>query len=69
MQPLIQVAGILVTFVWAALATFVLLKLVGLFVTLRVSRARNRGSRYFAAWRGASIANCRIMLPGTLPAA
>ena len=37
-QPLIQLAGILVTFVWSGLATYVLLKLVSLFVALRVSK-------------------------------
>lgn len=38
MQPLTQLAGILVTFVWSAVATYVLLKAVSLFVALRVSR-------------------------------
>ncbi|MBI5130793.1 MAG: ammonium transporter [Rhodopseudomonas palustris] len=38
MQPLIQLGGIAVTFIWTAGATYVLLKLVGLFVALRVSR-------------------------------
>ncbi|WP_031337442.1 ammonium transporter [Rhodopseudomonas sp. B29] len=37
-QPFIQLAGILVTFVWSGLATYVLLKLVSLFVALRVSK-------------------------------
>ncbi|WP_425328729.1 ammonium transporter [Rhodopseudomonas palustris] len=38
LQPLIQLAGIVVTLLWTAIATFVLLKAVGLFVALRVSR-------------------------------
>lgn len=38
MQPLTQLAGILVTFVWSGVATYVLLKAVSLFVALRVSR-------------------------------
>src|SRR5947209_3912775 len=37
-QLLIQLYGVAVTFVWAAGASFVLLKLVSLFVPLRVSR-------------------------------
>ncbi|TPQ31188.1 ammonia channel protein [Bradyrhizobium guangdongense] len=37
-QVLIQLYGIAVTFVWAGGVTFILLKLVGLFVPLRVSR-------------------------------
>jgi Amt family ammonium transporter len=37
-QLLIQVYGVAVTFVWAAGVSFVLLKLVALFVPLRVSR-------------------------------
>ena len=37
-QVLIQLAGIAVTFAWSAGVSFVLLKLVSLFVPLRVSR-------------------------------
>ncbi|MGY4354681.1 ammonia channel protein AmtB [Bradyrhizobium sp. i1.7.7] len=37
-QLLIQLYGVAVTFVWAAGVSFVLLKLVSLFVPLRVSR-------------------------------
>jgi ammonia channel protein AmtB len=37
-QLLIQLYGVAVTFVWSAGVSFVLLKLVGLFVPLRVSR-------------------------------
>ncbi|MBR0824910.1 ammonium transporter [Bradyrhizobium manausense] len=37
-QVLIQLYGIAVTFVWSGGATFILLKLVGLFVPLRVSK-------------------------------
>ena len=37
-QLLIQLYGVAVTFVWSAGATFALLKLVSLFVPLRVSR-------------------------------
>jgi len=38
MQPLTQLLGIGVVFVYSAVATYVLLKLVGVFVALRVSR-------------------------------
>ncbi|MGY3454646.1 ammonia channel protein AmtB [Bradyrhizobium sp. LM3.4] len=37
-QLLIQLGGVAVTFVWSAGVSFVLLKLVSLFVPLRVSR-------------------------------
>jgi ammonium transporter, Amt family len=37
-QLLIQFYGIAITFVWSAGVSFILLKLVGLFVPLRVSR-------------------------------
>lgn len=37
-QLLIQLYGVAVTFVWSAGVSFILLKLVGLFVPLRVSR-------------------------------
>jgi Amt family ammonium transporter len=37
-QLLIQLYGVVVTFVWAAGVSFILLKLVALFVPLRVSR-------------------------------
>jgi Amt family ammonium transporter len=37
-QLVVQFGGVAVTLIWSAIATFVLLKLVGLFVPLRVSR-------------------------------
>ena len=37
-QVLIQLLGIVVTLAWSGLATFVLLKVINLFVDLRVSR-------------------------------
>ena len=55
-QLLIQLYGVAVTFVWSAGVSFLLLKLVGLFVPLaRITRARARGTRHFAARRSASI--------------
>ena len=40
-QVLIQLYGVAVTLVWSGGVTFVLLKLVGVFVPLRVSRSRS----------------------------
>jgi ammonium transporter, Amt family len=42
-QVLIQLYGIAVTLVWSAGVTYALLKLVGIFVPLRVSREEMEG--------------------------
>jgi ammonium transporter, Amt family len=42
-QVLIQLNGIAVTLVWSAGVTYALLKLVGIFVPLRVSREEMEG--------------------------
>ncbi len=38
MQVLVQIYGIVVTALWSGVATFVLLKIVGAFVPLRVDK-------------------------------
>ena len=62
-QLLIQLYGVAVTLVWSGGVTFVLLKLVGAFVPLRVSPRAGAGRpRHFPARRGAAV----VHLPDTV---
>ena len=56
-QLLTQFYGVIITLIWTAVATFVLLKLVGAFAPLRVSMQQElEGLDISAAWRGAAVA-------------
>ena len=63
-QVLIQLYGIGATLVWSGVLTFVLLKVIGFLVPLRVTRAgRVEGPRHHPARRSAAVAHDRPTEP------